>query len=102
MVFVIETRGKKMRLHGEEVTRRSELIRNYFRQNPHSGIKQAQEFLTKQGEKTMNHRGIYKLRDEIRKELFRQPGAAPATIHGERPTAGLSGPILATVRSLAA
>lgn len=87
-----------MRLHDTVVEKRHNMVRSYFRQNPHSGIRQAQEFLMKQGERTMNHRSMYKLREEVRKELFRNPKAARSS---EQVVPGLSGPILASARALA-
>lgn len=91
-----------MRLHNEEVIRRENLIREFFKTNPHSGIRQAQEFLAAKSEKSMNHRAVYRIRDEIRKSLFRDPNPAPTRpLTGERQTKALAPPILSTVRSLA-
>lgn len=89
-----------MRLHTEEVVRRTKLISDYFRQNPHSGIRQAQEFLAAQGEKTMNHKSVYKIRDTVRRELFSRPAPQRIVPQPERKAAGLSAPILSALRAL--
>lgn len=89
-----------MRLHNEVVARRTELLKGFFKANPHSGIKQAQKFLSEKNERSMNHRTVYQIRDEVRKELFggRSAGASVPEAKGK---SDLAPPILSASRALA-